>query len=92
MTRIATTGTKTAVDVPELSTAKNGKGLLFTGTLPTTLEVGVLVENTFVALTGGGVTAAPYSFYVQSIPPQGLALNVTGGSPNFVITSVGSNN
>ena len=90
MTTITTTGTKTAIDVPELSSAHGRKGLLFTGTLPATLEVGIMVNGTFTALTGGAVTASPTSFVVETSPPEGLALNVSGGSPDFVIASVGS--
>ena len=90
MTTITSTGIKTAIDAPELNSTDNGKGLMFTGTLPSTLEVGILVSGTFVALTGGAVTSTPASFVVETIPPEGLALNVSGGSPNFVITGVGS--
>ena len=90
MTAINTTGTKTAIDAPELSDGHTKRGLMFTGTLPTTLEIGMLVDGTFVAYTGGAVTATPTSLVVETIPPGGLALNVTGGSPNFTITSTGA--
>jgi len=90
MTTITTTGTKTAIDIPELKATIGSKGLMFTGTLPATLEVGILVDGVFAAMTGGAVTSTPASFVVETIPPEGLALNVSGGSPDFSITSTGS--
>jgi len=88
---INTTGTKDKADISFLK-YKNGKqGLSFSGSaLPTTLEVGFInTKGTFVAFTDGAVTALPTSFVVNTIPPQGLALNVTGGSPNFDVDDAG---
>ena len=90
MTAITATGTYDAKDVSELGYTSAKKGYMFTGTLPTTLELGILVNGTFTAVTGGAVTTTPSSLVVETIPPQGLALNVTGGSPDFVITSTGA--
>ena len=90
MSKITTTGVKDAKSISELAFTSAKKGFMFTGTLPTTLEIGILVDGTFVAFTGGAVTSTPSSLVVETIPPEGLALNVTGGSPNFVITSTGA--
>ena len=87
MSRITTAGTFAAKDVPELMHTGVAKALIFSGsTLPSTLQVGILDElGTFVPITGGGVTALPTDFIVDTVPPEGLALYVDGGSPDFVI-------
>jgi len=88
---ITTTGNKTSADVQFLKHTGQKIGLAFSGsTLPTTLEVGFLQQDlTFVAYTGGAITVLPTSFVVNTVPPQGIALNVSGGSPNFDIDSTG---
>jgi len=88
---ITTTGVKDQKDISFLK-YKNGKQeLAFTGSaLPTTLEVGFINANgVFVAKTGGAVTALPTTFVVNNIPPQGLALNVVGGTPDFDVDDGG---
>ena len=88
---ITTTGVKDQKDISFLK-YKNGKQeLAFSGaTLPTTLEIGFINEaGTFIAKTGGAVTSLPTSFVVNNIPAKGLALNVSGGSPDFNVDDGG---
>ena len=66
-------------------------GLAFSGsTLATTVEVGIFNdEGIFVPFTAGNVTQMG-TFTVESIPKDGIAINVSGGSPNFNISSAGA--
>ena len=91
MTAITATGVYESNTIPELRYTSGRRGLLFSGTLPTTLEVGMLDpdDGSFEAFTDGAVTASPTSFLVNSVPTAGLALNVSGGSPNFKIIDAG---
>ena len=84
-------GVFTSQDIPELRYTSGRRGLLFTGTLPTTLQIGMLDpdDDSFEAYTDGTITSSPTSFLVNSIPTAGLALNVSGGSPNFKILDAG---
>jgi len=88
---IASTGTRTSADIPFFRNRNKSIGLGFSGsTLPTTLQVGFLQQNgTFVPYTGGTVTVLPTTFTVNHVPAQGLALNVSGGSPDFDIDFAG---
>ncbi len=89
MTLINTTGNKTHKDVPELAGTGKKKAFMFSGnTRPTTLALGVTDEaGVFVPFDDATVTALPTSFVVEAIPPEGLTLEVTGGSPDFTIES-----
>jgi len=88
---IGTTGTKTSADIPFLKHTGQKIGLAFSGaTLPTTLQVGIVNQGgTFVEFTGGTITVLPTTFVVNSVPPQGIALIVTGGSPDFNVDFTG---
>lgn len=88
---ISTTGTRTRAEIPFFRNANKAIGLAFSGsTLPTTLEVGfVQPGGTFVPYTDGKVTALPRTLVVATVPSQGIALNVSGGSPNFEIDFTG---
>ena len=90
---ITTTGVKDQKDISFLR-YKNGKQeLAFSGsTLPTTLEVGFVNQaGTFIPKTGGAITSLspPTTLVVNNIPAQGLALNVSGGSPDFNVDDGG---
>ena len=88
---ITTTGTRTAADIGFFRYSAQKIGLAFSGsTLPTTLQVGFVNQGgTFVPYTGGTVTTLPTPFVVNTVPDQGIALNVSGGSPNFSVDSTG---
>lgn len=88
---ITTTGVKTVAEIPFLAYRGKKIGLAFSGsTLPTTLEVGFKNQgDTFIPFTGGAITSLPTTFPVNHIPPEGLALNVSGGSPDFEIDFAG---
>jgi len=87
-------GTITAKPIPFLKYSGYKQGLSFEGTLPaTSLKVGFL-ENvdgtpTFRGLSGGTITALPSTFVVETIPPQGLAIEVVGASADFNIDDAG---
>ena len=73
--------------------AHRGKkvGLAFSGaTLPTTLEVGFNNDaGTFVPFTDGAIISLPTTLVINSVPANGLVINVDGGSPDFNISSTG---
>jgi hypothetical protein len=66
-------------------------GIGFSGsTLATTVQVGYVDEGgTFVPMTDGTIQTLPTNIIVDSVPPNGLALNVVGGSPNFYMNDTG---
>lgn len=88
---ISTTGTKTKTDVPFFRYEGQKIGLAFHGaTLPTTLQVGFVNQGgTFVPYTGGTITTLPTTFVVNTVPDQGVAMIVTGGSPDFNVDFTG---
>lgn len=93
MTAIKKTGTFTRQEVPELNYSSGVKGLGFYGTFPTTLTLGFIDpddKSTFRAFTGGVITTDGTTFDVTVVPTGGLALQVTGGSPDFSIVLVGN--
>ena len=88
---ISTVGIKTAEDIPFFRNVNKKIGLAFSGsTLPTTLQVGFLQPGgTFVPYTDGTITALPRTLVVATVPTQGIALNVSGGSPDFEVDFTG---
>lgn len=74
-----------------LAQTNQAQGLIFSGTtLATTVEVGCYNDvGTFVPFEGGVVTSLPTSMRVSAVPGAGLVINVTGGSPNFNVSSAG---
>lgn len=91
MTAISTTGVKDKGDIPFLKYKNQKQGLAFSGsTLPTLLQIGFVdPDGTFIPLTGGTITVLPQTLVVNSMPVKGLALNVSGGSPDFSIDDAG---
>jgi len=67
-------------------------GLAFSGaTLATTVEVGIINDaDVFVPFSGGSVTSLPLTLVVESIPTNGITINVSGGTPNFNISPAGA--
>lgn len=88
---VTTVGTKTSSVIPFLKHTGRKIGLAFViTTLPTTLEVGfVNDEDDFIAFTDGAITATG-TLVVNTVPEQGIAIRVTGGSPNFTVDFAGS--
>jgi len=89
---ITTTGTKTASDIPFLAHSGQKIGLAFNiTTLPTTLEVGFVNQpGTFIAFDDGTITATGNkTMMINAVPSQGIAINVTGGSPSFTVDFAG---
>ena len=89
--KISTTGTRTAKEIPFFRNVNKAIGLAFSGSaLPTTLQVGFLQPGgTFVPYTDGTITALPRTLVVATVPTQGIALNVSGGSPDFEVDFTG---
>jgi len=90
---ISSTGTKTSSDIPFLAYGGQKIGLGFNiTTLPTTLEVGFVNQGgTFIAFDDGAITATGNkSMLINSVPSQGIAINVTGGSPSFTVDFAGN--
>ena len=93
VTAIATysgNGAAGSTPLKELKYSPTLRGFVFSGTTaPTTIEIGIIDESgTFVVLTDGTITSIPDDFRVLAMPDKGLAMKVTGGSPNFIITAL----
>jgi len=96
MSNITAVGTYTgnnsnsALVVKELKYSSTLRGFVFSGdTAPTSIEIGIIDEaGTFVVFTDGTITAIPDDFRVLAMPNKGLAMKVTGGSPDFIITAL----
>lgn len=93
MSQVKRTGVFTGKDFPELKATGQARGFVFSGSnLPSTqLALGIVDSaGVFIPFTGAIVTTltGDNNFLVNAQPPaDGLALNVEGGSPDFIMTA-----
>lgn len=90
--KIDAVGIFTKEKIDFLGFTNNKIGLAFSGnTFPTTLEVGfVSPDGAFIPFTNGTVVDNPTTLVVNSIPGKGIAINVSGGSPDFEVDDAGA--
>ena len=101
MPAVTTTGyiSKTTPGFEFLGNNSHSKiGLHFSGsTLPITLRIGIWqdgVVGTFTPLTDElaaviAITSLPTSLVLNAVNDSGLVIDVSGGSPDFVVTYLG---